>query len=581
VNLNIKDITHPDYNRLLLAWRKYRLVFKGGADFIEAYLKSFNSREDPIDFYTRKDLSYAPSHAKAAVMEVKNAIFQRMPEIKRANGTVSYKEAVAGRNRGVDHNGNTMNGFIGRLVLPDLLSIGRIGVYVDRQPLPEDASRLDTQANTPYLYTFAAEDIRSWTVDPITQQLKTLLLRDSVDYIDEDTGLVSDTVQQFRLLQAVNGTVKITIYDVEGVAKETSILNIPAIPFVVFELSHSLLIDIADHQIALLNLASSDMNYAIKSNFPFYVEQYDPQAEMSFLRTAIDEQSDIGEALGDGTAGEAADAAIAKDQSIKVGVTQGRRHPIGTDAPGFIAPPTAPLLASMEKQEQIKAEILQLINLAVTTLKPSRASAESKREDAKGLEAGLSYVGLELEYGERQIQVIWAMYEDSQIDPSVTYPQNYSLRTDESRRQEAKELLEFMPQMPSKDAQKELAKEVAEILLGHRVSDQELQKVRNQIDNAEVIVIDPKVISMDLENGLVSTKTASEARLYPKGDVKIAQKEHAERAAAIVAAQKGDAARGSEDTDPDPKKSATIEKAASRNTDKDVIVKDKTRGEER
>lgn len=577
--MNIQDIIHPDYIRLSAIWRKFRLVFEGGGSFIDAYLKSFNSREDSRDFYTRKAVTYAPSHSKAAVMEVKNAIFQRMPEIKRANGTKSYKEAVAGRNRGVDFNGNTMNGFIGRLVLPDLLAIGRIGVYVDRHPLPEKASKADTLKRPPYLYTYRAEDIRSWSKDPITQRLTSLLLRDATDEVDESTGLVTGTVVRYRFLQVIDDNVMVTFYDADSKEISRNTLDISEIPFVVFELSHSLLIDIADHQIALLNLASSDMNYAIKGNFPFYVEQYDPTAEMTNLREATDEQSDTGEPLGIGTAGEAEDADTAKNPSIRVGVTQGRRYPLGAEAPGFIAPPTAPLTASMEKQEQIKREILQLINLAVSTLKPSRASAESKREDAKGLEAGLSYIGLELEYGERQIQLYWAMYENERIDPSVSYPQNYSLRTDESRRIEAKELLEFMPQLPSKQAQKELAKEVSEILLGHRVTDQILQDVRDQIDKAKVIVIDPKVIALDLENGLVSTQTASEARLYPSGDVKVAQKEHAERAARIVAAQAGAGARGSDDIDPDPKTSGTKEKAASRNTDRDVDIKDKTRGE--
>jgi hypothetical protein len=47
--------------------------------------------------------------------------------------------------------------------------------------------------------------------------------------------------------------------------------------------------DIADYQIALMNLESSDINYMLKSNFPFYVEQYDPRAEMNFGRPAPDQ----------------------------------------------------------------------------------------------------------------------------------------------------------------------------------------------------------------------------------------------------------------------------------------------------
>ena len=578
---NIKDIQHPEYTNMLGAWNKYRLTFEGGDAFIDQYLKVFSVREDPKDFNNRKALTYVPAHAKAAVMEVKNAIYQRFPDIKRAGGTESYKRAIAGENKGVDRHGNTMNGFIGRRVLPELLSIGKVGVYIDRPTLPDNATKLDIKGNPPYLYTYQAEDILSWNVDSNTQELTALLLRDTKNATDDETGLVTENVIRYRYLKVRDeGGIEVTFYDHKGTREPGAmILNLPAIPFVIFELSHSLLVDIANYQIALLNLASSDMNQVLQSNYPFYTEQFDPMADQSYVRQAFDESTlDDNEPRGEGTAGEAADAAKAKDPAIKVGVTKGRRYPKGLNSPAFIAPPTEPLIASMEKQEQMKVEVKQLINLAVSTLKPARASAETKREDAKGLEAGLSYVGLELEYGERQIQDIWAMYEHESIVPAITYPQNYSLRSEESRREEAKQLTELLPKVPSKTYQKEIAKEVIEITLGHRVTNEVLQKARDEIDNADVIVIDPDVLSTDIENGLVSAETASTARGYPKGDVVKAQAEQATRAAAIVSAQSKMAARGAEDLDPDPKKTAEEEKEASRQRDLDAQNQDPTRG---
>ena len=82
-------------------------------------------------------------------------------------------------------------------------------------------------------------------------------------------------------------------------------------------------------------------------------------------------------------------------------------------------------------------EIRQLINLADTKIDPTRASAESKKMDMGGLEAGLSYIGLELEYGERQIQEIWSMYENSKNIATINYPERYDLRSDADRREEA------------------------------------------------------------------------------------------------------------------------------------------------
>src|SRR5690606_25812922 len=132
-----------------------------------------------------------------------------------------------------------------------------------------------------------------------------------------------------------------------------------------FELSQSLMTDISRYQIALLNLASSDINYALKANFPFYTEQQDFRTGSHFNQ-----------------AGDVEEGTDGKGKEVIVGVTSGRAYPIGTDRPGFIHPSSEPLKVSMEKQEQLKAEIRQLIGLAISSLSPTKqSSAESKAMD--------------------------------------------------------------------------------------------------------------------------------------------------------------------------------------------------------
>src|SRR5690606_27729392 len=111
----------------------------------------------------------------------------------------------------------------------------------------------------------------------------------------------------------------------------------------------------------------------------------------------------------DGTATTGGQAA--SDQSITVGPMHGRAYGQGLDRPGFISPSSAPLKASMELQAKLEADIRRLVNLSVQTL-GNRQSAESKDMDNRGLEAGLSYIGLVMENGERQIAEFWAAYEN-------------------------------------------------------------------------------------------------------------------------------------------------------------------------
>ena len=84
---------------------------------------------------------------------------------------------------------------------------------------------------------------------------------------------------------------------------------------------------------ALLNLGSSDVSYALNSNFPFYTEQTDGRAGGASLKP-IESENGTASAGGKPSAG---------NRDIKVGVTKGRLYPLKAERPGYIAPPSEPL----------------------------------------------------------------------------------------------------------------------------------------------------------------------------------------------------------------------------------------------
>lgn len=583
--VDIKTISNPEYKVMLPFWEKYRYTFEGGKDFVNRYLIKFSIRESDADFEERKRITYCPAFAKAAVVDVKNAIFQRMADIKRSGGAESWLKAINGEDNGVDLQGNTMTGYIGRVILPELLSIGKVGVYIDKPRIENTRLTLrESSRIRPYLYMYKAEEILAWTYNNYNQ-LKAVLLLDVVDDIDEETQLIIGVKNNYRLLRLTDQGVYVTFYDEKGVIYDEVLLNLTEIPFEILEINASLMVDTADYQIAHLNMASSDVNYALKANFPFYTEQYNTAAELSqYIRDAHENRTTVSETESQPTPGTGANAQIAKDKSIKVGVTQGRRYPQGTDRPGFINPSPEPLRVSMEKQEKLKEEIRQLTNLAITNISPTRSSAESKAADEKSLEAGLSYIGLELEYTERRIALIWGMYERTKNIATVKYPTNYSLKTDDERLGEAKQYSERMDAVPSTTYKKEIAKQVAEITLGNKISDESLTKINKEIEAAKVINTNHEIIRSDFEAGFVSTESASQILGYPQGEVEQAKKDHAERLARIAISQSSNAdltnpaARGVEDMD-DNTNSGVTERQDSMNTDQDDSPADKSRGE--
>jgi len=552
--MNIQNHTNPEYEANKALWKKWRLVYKGGKDFIEEYLKQFTTREDRTEFKERREITYCPAHAKSIVNEVKNSIFQRMVDVSRIGGPESYQTKVHGTAGGVDQEYRNMNTFIGTMVLPDLLSISKVGVYVD---MPKDVGTTlkDSIGKEPYLYKYKAEDILSWTYESINNKriLTKLLLRDTVDIIDEETGLTDDTEFNYRFYSLEEEGVVVRIFDADSEQIELITLTIPAIPFVIFSLTQSLLVDVDNYQIALLNMESADVNYAVKSNFPFYTEQFDGRATSSHLKP---HQGTNTETSTNTTAG------AAKTNEIKVGASKGRRYPKDTERPGYIHPSPEPLRVSMEKEDKIKLDIRTLINLNISNLSNSRASADSKEIDEHSLEAGLSYIGLELEQGERLIAQYWANYSDSET-AIVSYPNNYSLRSDEERIEEGKKLADLIKTVPSLLFKKEILKQIVYVVVGTKLPQSTLKEIYAQIDAAKVVVQDTDTLKEHIEMGLVTAKTVSEAVGYESGEVEEAKEEHAERAARIVTAQQ-----------------AASESLDNRNdSGLDVIQKDKTRGE--
>jgi hypothetical protein len=566
---NITQLTHPDYQTMATHREKWRAVHEGGHPFVDEYLVKFSTREESTDFESRKEISYSPSFAKAAVLEVVKSIYQRMPEITRKGGPANYQHAVAGKNGGVNRTGASMNLFIGGRVLPELCMQAKVGIYVDKAPQDENISRAEANS-IPYLYYYTAESIRTWAEDPDTGQPIAVLLKENTWDEDAATGLIKGRIEQYRLLILKADGVHVTFYDKDGKEKteKSQILRLKRLPIVIPELNQSLYTDIADHQIALLNLASSDLMYALKSNFPFYTEQYNPMADAAHLRP-------------EATDGDEAGANTSEDKKIKVGTSQGRRYPMDLDRPAFIHPSAEPLTASMEKQLQIKKEIRQLIALSLSNVEARHAGIDSKRHDDLGLEAGLSYIGLETEWAEQQIQEIWAEYEGAtKNDLYISYPRNYSLKTEEDRRTEADQLTKLMSKLPSETYQKETAKQVATTLHVAKVDEEILNKMHKEIDASDVVVVDPEVIKEDHDAGFVSTETASQLRGYEKGEVAKAKVDHQERLARIAAAQQPGigAARGIKDTEADPD-AAKKEKKESQAPDIQETGRKAVRGE--
>ena len=589
----VTDIRHPYWRSKFNEWRKWRLVFEGGDQFILEYLKQFSKRESISDFDRRKIMTPTPNFAKSSVTEIINSVFQRLTDVSRKGGSKSYQDAVIGSNEGIDLHGSSMNSFLGLKLLPELLPMSRVGIFVD-MPIFSGSTQKEQLLKRPYAYLYTAENILSWVYRNGTpDEFQAVLLKDFVEETNQQFGLPKEVKERFRLvfIDEDDGKVHIRFFkrfqndqqltdenQVDQHGNKTDIdiiLDTETIPFILVELSDSLLSNIANHQIALLNLESSDIAYALLSNFPFYIEQRG-QLDMNHLKQA---------AGGDTGTSDEANAGITRGREIEVGSHHGRLYPQNVDAPGFIHPSSEPLKASMAKQLQLKQDIRDLVNLNLSNIKPKLQSAESKQIDEHGLEAGLAALGLVLEHAERKLAKYYAMMEGSNKIATVTYPESWALRTEDDRRKEAKELQELRNAVPSVKFSKAISSQLATVVLGQKLSREDLKAVIDEIESASAVSADPDIIFQAVEAGLLDLKTAAKLLGYPEEVVEAAKKDHAERIARIAEAQatnspnQDQAARGNPDMDQDSN-SGKDEKKDSRDTTLDNTPKDKTRGDE-
>lgn len=587
--IEVSSILHPYYMMRQTSWYKWRLTFESGELYLQSYLKKFSKSEDENDYQRRKAMTPIPAFAKAAVIEVRNSIYQRLADIAREGGSASWLKAIKGEIGGVDLLGSSMNTFMGTEVLEELLVMGKVGVYIDMPP-KQGSTIAENIGIRPYLYVYRAEDIRCWDDDesPTPNAFRAVLLRDTVFTRDKNFGLPNGTEHRYRYYwRDDNGDVWVKFYnakskqiDLTNAESDQAIkLDIKRIPFVVLELNNSLLADIANHQIALLNLGSADVAYAFGANFAFYTEQYDPRAVPSHLKGAVEVATDT--TTGNVTISNSA-TPPGEAQDIQVGPTSGRRYAKDLDRPDFIHPSSEPIKASMEKQEQLKLDIRLLINLSIANIQLKMASAESKGMDVRTAESGLSYIGLIMEDGERQIADVWHEYENqTSVNRTVKYPEKYSLRNDKEIFAEVDELKKQMSSTMSLTYKRTLAKRIAELLIGHRVTNDDMQKVFDEIDKADVVEVFVEKIEKDVEGGYLSHELAAKLRGYPEGDVKKAQEEQVKRLELIAMSQakgggtgaanepqgnlKNPGARGVADISPTPGQDVKAEKDAAGN----------------
>ena len=554
----IVDSIHPEYAAMVEQWIKWRLVYDGGTEFIDKFLFEYSKREKSEDFEIRRQLTYNENHAASIINIIRNAMTAKLPEVVR-RGDPIYETIMRSD---VDMQKSSMTTFLGLEVLPLLLSQGKRFIGVDAPEVlgieGQPRTRADdTMADRPYVWAFDAEDMHSWSHDSDGNFLSTLT-KETVDVLDERTRLVTDTKTQFRLMQRVGdgfqmeqiggegvlsgAGVLVTILDKDDkVTESPRLLQISRIPIVELRLVDSLLKDIAEMQIAMLQLSSADMTFLFRGNFPIFTKQSTTKTNALKPRGSKKRVDSFDEEISERDRITTRDA---RPNVQEAGVGSGVGYEEKMDRPDFIAPPTENVKVSMEKQDRLAKGMRMLVDLALISMsvKAAEQSGKSKEADRVGTEAGLSYIGTVLETGDREVASLMHEFlsKDGKTEHEVKYPEGFSLKTAEDRQKEAETLRGQRSAVQSPTFAKSVDKRIAEISLRGIATPEEIKAVQDEIDVAPYIDDDPqrsKVVLEDVKAGVVSKRRATVLRAHEESEAAAVMDEEEERMNRAISGQ--------------------------------------------
>ncbi len=529
------DIRHPVWSDCHADWMTYRLVYEGGAAFIDAFLLKYSRREGKSVFAQRKELTYNPSHTTTCLNMYRDAMMSKSHEIIRTGDPV-YKEIVS---KNVDQSNNSMDSFMGLQFIPWLMAQQRRFIIVDAPPKAEGTTK-DEDKGRPFIWAVNAENVLAWKME--AGKFTKILILEMAECEDPATGLAVGTEIQYRYMELVPaGTgeiqvskdysftpvsanedcVMVRLLDPNGKDKvEPYALDIPRVPVVMGELVESMVKNSSKIQIGLLNLNSTDMMFLFKGNFPLYVENRDkaqrvipPRATKKAVRNMEKVDLEDREVDEDDTSHE----------KKEVGVNDGVSYGKDLQPPSFIAPPTENCTLSMAKQEAMKAEIRVLLDMALVSManKALQQSGDSKEMDRVGLDKGLSYIGSVCENVERDVAEIIHLFLKSAQKYEVKYPTDYSLKTKGERIAEANALQPSKTMIRSEKWQKKMSKSQARIVMTGSFPSAEIEEVEQDIEATvwfDESIERSTMIGQDILNGVLSKETGCELRGFPEGE---------------------------------------------------------------
>ena len=259
---NITEARHPEYTEKVLQWDKYKLAYLANDEYYTTTVDKFSSKEPEKQYNTRVKRAYNALPCKGYISKLQNMTFRKRFDYKYKASDTEIDQLVQ---TNVDGKGTSLFNFHVGTVLKWLATYGEYYIYTAMPSFEGELTREQQQQAGifPYLVGVHPQNVVAWRYKEGSQSEFAQLLMKTTDQKIDKFGFT-----QFDTVFMLYTEDMIYKYDTQGEILEEYTNTIGKVAFSKISIGESFLSDIVRIAAAAVNLASGNLNFLEKSNFP-------------------------------------------------------------------------------------------------------------------------------------------------------------------------------------------------------------------------------------------------------------------------------------------------------------------------
>jgi len=263
----IIDTTHAEYEDKLATWERYRLAYLANDEYYNTTINAFSSKEGSTQLAERKRQAYNALPVKNYISALQNHTWRKRFDYEYEANNQLVDDILQ---RNADGKFNSIFHFHANDILKWLPTYDTVWIYTAQHSFQGEITLAQQreQGLNPYFVLVSPENITNWKLKEDSQTEFSQVMMKTWEEVEDEYGFAA-----FQMRYLVFREDVIIKFDEEGEEVERYDNEIGKVPFVRLTIDESFISDIVRIAAAAVNLASGNLNFLNKSNFPILTQK--------------------------------------------------------------------------------------------------------------------------------------------------------------------------------------------------------------------------------------------------------------------------------------------------------------------